>query len=125
MRLLAAALLAAFLAAPAAAFPDRQMTIVLPYSPGITVDQNTVDYLRSINPHVRWVDITERGYMTLDVDAERVQCDWWHFGVDQVESPMAVAPVHAAAWRVESGVARLTEGSGPAPDKSDAPLLAP
>jgi alkaline phosphatase D len=94
-------------------------------SPGIAVDQNTVDYLRSINPHVRWVDIVARGYMTLDVDAERVHCDWWHYGVGLVESAVAVAPIHAAAWTVESGVARLIEGSGPAPDKADAPLLAP
>jgi alkaline phosphatase D len=94
-------------------------------SPGITVDQATVDYLRSINPHVRWVDITQRGYMTIDVDAERIHCDWWHLSVEQIESPTFAAPAHAAAWRVESGVARLIEGSEPAPDKTDPPLLAP
>lgn len=94
-------------------------------SPGIAVDQDTVDYLRSINPHVRWVDITQRGFMTIDIDAERIHCDWWHFSVEQVESPVPVDPSHAAAWRVETGVAHLIEGSGPAPDKPDAPLLAP
>jgi alkaline phosphatase D len=94
-------------------------------SPGIVVSQSLYDYLRSINPHVRWVDITERGYMTLDVDAQRCHCDWWHFGLEQIESPLAATPVHAAAWIVESGVARLIEGSGPAPDKTGAPLLAP
>ncbi len=94
-------------------------------SPGITVDAATVEFLLGINPHVKWVDIVKRGYMTIDVDADRIHCDWWHLTVDEVESPNLATPVHGAAWVVETGVARLIEGSGPAPDRPNPPLLAP
>ncbi|MFV8752823.1 alkaline phosphatase D family protein [Nannocystaceae bacterium ST9] len=94
-------------------------------SPGIAVDDATKEFLLGINPHVKWVDIVKRGYMTIDVDADRIQCDWWHLTVEQVESPNPSTPVHGAAWLVETGVARLVEGSGPAPDKPAPPLLAP
>ena len=48
MRLLAASLLAAALATPAAAFPDRPITVVLPYSPGSATDA----YARALGDHM-------------------------------------------------------------------------
>src|SRR3712207_2616373 len=48
MRLLAAAALFVLLAAPAAAFPDRPITIVLPYSPGSAADA----YARALGDHM-------------------------------------------------------------------------
>jgi alkaline phosphatase D len=30
------------------------------------------------NPQIKWVDLFHRGYALLDVDRERVQCEWYH-----------------------------------------------
>ena len=30
------------------------------------------------HPHVRYADLEQRGYVLLDVDAERAQAEWWH-----------------------------------------------
>jgi alkaline phosphatase D len=40
--------------------------------------------LQLANPHLKYVDLTERGYMLLDVDATRVVSEWWY--VDTVTS---------------------------------------
>jgi alkaline phosphatase D len=40
--------------------------------------------LRSINPHVRYVDLSRRGYLLIDADATRVVGEWWF--VDTVTS---------------------------------------
>jgi alkaline phosphatase D len=37
------------------------------------------------NPHVKWVDLSARGYALLDIDRERVQCEWYH--LDSVTEP--------------------------------------
>ena len=94
-------------------------------SPGIAVDDATKEFLLSINPHVKWVDITKRGFMTIDVDADRIHCDWWHLTPEEIEATGVATPIHGAAWLVETGVARLVAGSEPAPRKSAPPLLAP
>jgi alkaline phosphatase D len=30
-------------------------------------------------PHIRWADISRRGFVVVDIDRERVQADWYHF----------------------------------------------
>ena len=94
-------------------------------SPGLPIDQATVDVLLGINQHVKWVELEHRGYATVDVTPERVHCDWWHLDPSQAESPDAAMPVHAAAWMVETQAPVLIAGSDPAPEKADPPALAP
>jgi alkaline phosphatase D len=94
-------------------------------SPGLPVDQATIDLLLGINQHVKWVELDHRGYMTIDVTSERVHCDWWHLAPEQVISPDPATPTHAAAWAVESQAPVLIEGTGPADEKADPPPLAP
>ncbi|HVH99288.1 MAG TPA: alkaline phosphatase D family protein [Enhygromyxa sp.] len=94
-------------------------------SPGLPVDQATINLLLTNNPHVKWVELNHRGYMTIDIKSERVHCDWWHLDVDAVESPQPATPTHAMSFSVESLVPRLLEQSGPAAEKADAPALAP
>ncbi|MEY4575975.1 MAG: putative alkaline phosphatase [Pseudomonadota bacterium] len=45
-------------------------------------------------PHVKYAQLWRRGYMLIDVTAERVQADWYHF--DAVDRPEPVSPTHAA-----------------------------
>ena len=94
-------------------------------SPGLPVDQATINLLLANNPHIKWVNFTERGYMTIDVKPERIHCDWWHISPNEVESPDPSAPSHAQAFQVESRAPKLIEASGPAAEKADPPELAP
>lgn len=94
-------------------------------SPGLPIDQATIDLLLSINQHVKWVELEHRGYMTIDVRPERLHCDWWHLSSDDAASSTPSTPAHAAAWMVDSQAPVLIEGTGPAAEKDDAPELAP
>ncbi len=94
-------------------------------SPGLPVDMATINVLLASNPHVKWVELDHRGYMTIDVKPERVHCDWWHVSSDEVASPNPATPVHAKAFSVESLVPHLNEEGEPAAEKAEAPALAP
>ena len=94
-------------------------------SPGLPIDPGTIALLQSINVHVKWVDSVNRGYMVVDIQPERVHCDWFHLNAEQIESRDRSEPSHAAAWMVASGTVQLIAGDGPAPGKDDAPVLAP
>lgn len=94
-------------------------------SPGLAVDEGTIAFLQGINQHIKWVDLTHRGYMVLDLTPERVHCDWWHIPGAAVESPNPATPTHGAAWVVEAEVSALLEADDPAPEKPDPPALAP
>lgn len=63
------------------------------------------------NPGTRWVDLTQRGYMVLDVTQERVQADWFHHnGFGEISEQ----DNHGASWFTENGNNRLKETSAPA-----------
>jgi alkaline phosphatase D len=93
-------------------------------SPGLGFDGATATLFATNNPHTRWNDTFEHGYTILDIDSERIQCDWFHIG-GAVGQQAPSDPVFAKAFRVDSGTPRLFEVSEPAPDKADAPPLAP
>jgi alkaline phosphatase D len=82
-------------------------------SPGIPGgnEQFTPIFL-SQNPGIKFGDWEHRGYIVLDVTAERAQAAWFHF--DQVEQPEATESF-ARAFAVYDGENRLTEESAPAP----------
>jgi alkaline phosphatase D len=50
-------------------------------------------------PHVRWADVTERGYCTTDLDRDGVTTTWWF--VHPYENDPAARAVPAAAYRSE------------------------
>ena len=56
------------------------------------------------NPHVRWVEFDDHGYVLLDVTPARIQAEWWH--VDTVLE-RSDAETMAAAWEVRDGTSRL------------------
>jgi alkaline phosphatase D len=61
---------------------------------------------RADNPHVKWTNFSERGYMVLDVTPERAQADWWL--VDTVLEP-SDGQQHGANWLSVRGDNHLTE----------------
>jgi alkaline phosphatase D len=78
--------------------------------------------IRRGNPHFKHVELTQRGYMLLDVDPSRVVCEWWY--VDTVAQPSR-AETLGAAFQVVDGSNRLTPASGQTPAKPNPPALAP
>jgi alkaline phosphatase D len=91
-------------------------------SPGLADPTGgTAAFLRSVNPHMKFIDFNQRGYCLLDVTPERMVCEWWF--VDTVAS---VSEVHTfgTAFEVRAGTNRLAPSAMTTP-RSDAPALAP
>lgn len=85
-------------------------------SPGLPdILLGVVDQARPLNPHVRWIDPKNRGYVVLDVTRERVQAAWFH--VDDVTQTTANV-TFAKAFRVDHGTTRLVEDPAPAPPRT-------
>ncbi|EHR69069.1 phosphodiesterase/alkaline phosphatase D [Burkholderiales bacterium JOSHI_001] len=77
--------------------------------------------LKSINPHLKFVDLSNQGYLLIDADATRVVGEWWF--VDTVTTPSNNQSL-VSALQVLDGSARLV-GSGPTSARTDRPGLAP
>jgi alkaline phosphatase D len=78
-------------------------------SPGVDdPDGQTAGYLKSQNPHFKYVDLNRRGYMLLDLTPQRVVCEWWHLDtVAQVDGNQHLA----VAYQVLSGQPHLQPAS--------------
>jgi alkaline phosphatase D len=92
-------------------------------SPGIDGDTSggIANALRAINPHFKYINLTRRGYMLIDVNPQRVVAEWWF--VDTVASPSNVE-TFANALEVQFGTNHLVP-SAQTPNRSNPPLLAP
>jgi alkaline phosphatase D len=91
-------------------------------SPGLS-DPNggTAAFLRSVNPHFKFIDFNQRGYMLLDVTPARAVCEWWF--VDTVASASNIQ-TFGAAFEVQHGSNRLVASAQTAP-RPQAPAPAP
>jgi alkaline phosphatase D len=91
-------------------------------SPGIDDPSGgTAAFLRSVNPHFKYIELNQRGYMIVDANASRVVCEWWY--VDTVASPSNVQ-VFGTAFEVHSGSNHLVP-SAQTPSRPNPPPLAP
>lgn len=91
-------------------------------SPGLDDPQGqTAAFLRSVNPHFKYIELTKRGYMLIDATRERVVCEWWY--VDTVASPSNVQ-TFGTAFEVRAGTAHLVP-SAQTPSRANPPPLAP
>jgi alkaline phosphatase D len=66
--------------------------------------------IRWMNPHVRYLDTTAHGYLTVDVVPERLQVDYWH--VDRRRRDARER--WGGGWVVPAGEPRLLAASSPA-----------
>jgi alkaline phosphatase D len=91
-------------------------------SPGLDDPSGaTAAFLRSVNPHFKYIDLNRRGYCLLDVQPERVVCEWWT--VDTVAAPSNIETL-AAAFEVRDGSNRLAPAAMTTPP-ANPPALAP
>ncbi len=91
-------------------------------SPGLNDPTgNTAAFLRSVNPHFKFIDLNQRGYMLLDVTRDRVVCEFWF--VDTVAS-ISNVQTFGVAFEVQQGTNRLQPSAQTTP-RNNPPLLAP
>ena len=77
--------------------------------------------LRSVNPHLKYIELTRRGYMLIDADPTRVVSEWWY--VDSVAGP-SNGQSFGAAFQVLTGAPHVV-AAGPTSPRVNPPLLAP
>jgi alkaline phosphatase D len=77
--------------------------------------------LRELNSHLKYVELTRRGYLLLDITPQRVSGEWWY-----VDTVLAKSTVQAfgTALQTPDGSNRLEAGVQSTP-RSGAPPLAP
>lgn len=90
-------------------------------SPGFPSDTASV-FMQS-NPHLRWGNLVDHGYVVVDVTRARVQASWWL--VDDITDPDAGKERFAAAWSLADGTSHLVEDAEAAEPIADAPAPAP
>ncbi len=81
------------------------------------------------SPHMRYAEITKRGYIVLDLDHDRAQAAFYQFDYQAIESAARQHATFATAWAVKSGTCRLESNAAaalprttfatPAPDDTD------
>jgi alkaline phosphatase D len=81
-----------------------------------------VSALRATHPHIKAVDLSRRGYLVLDVTAERMQADWFH--IARIDTP-DLSESFAFGFFTADGQNHLQAAAAPAPGKAEAPALAP
>ena len=92
-------------------------------SPGIDTDTTgaVAGAIKFYNPHFKYVQLTRRGYMLMDVNRDRVVGEWWY--VDTVATPSNIE-TFATAFEVRAGENHLRP-SAQTPSRANPPLLAP
>ncbi len=92
-------------------------------SPGVDSDTTgqIAGGLRFYNPHFKYINLTRRGYMLLDVNRDRAVCEWWY--LDTVASPSNIE-TFATAFAVAFGTNHLVPAVQTTP-RANPPLLAP
>ena len=91
-------------------------------SPGVSDPTgSTAALLRSINPHFKYIELNQRGYMLVDVTPQRVVAEWWF--VDTVVSVSNVQ-TFGNAFETQNGNNRLQPSAQTTPP-ANPPALAP
>jgi len=78
--------------------------------------------IQGANPHMKYIDLLQHGYVVLDLTQDRVQGDWVYCSTitDQDFSDVA-----GGSWLSNDGTNHLQESNGPSPDITDQQYLAP
>ena len=91
-------------------------------SPGLSDPTgSTAGFLRSVNPHFKFIDFNQRGYMLLDVTPQKAVCEWYF--VDTVAS-ISNNQTFGTAFEVQQGTNRLQPSAQTTPP-ANPPALAP
>ena len=89
-------------------------------SPGLNDPGNAIaGYLRSQNPHIKHIDLNQRGYMLLDATPQRVVCEHWFVdtvaAVSNVQTFGIAFQVVAGTNHVQAAAQTMPPANPPAP----------
>lgn len=76
-------------------------------SPGLDIGFGT-SVIQAANDHMKWIDLTQHGYLVLDVNENRVQGEWYF--VDDIENP-STNETMANAFYTNHGDNHLTQSN--------------
>ena len=92
-------------------------------SPGLEPLDGISEALRINNPHMKYIDLAQRGYMVLDIDRNRCQGEWYY--VDTVLEPDNDGESFGAAFFTADGGNHIEAADGPADPPPQPPAPAP
>lgn len=90
-------------------------------SPGLDIGFGT-SVIQAANDHMKWIDLTQHGYLVLDVNQNRVQGEWYF--VDDIENP-STNETMANAFYTNHGDMHLTQSNAVSVRTSPACTQAP
>lgn len=90
-------------------------------SPGLPELSAIQDVIPSMNPHMKYVDLSQKGYLLLDITPERVVGEHWY--VDTIAAASGIESLGAAHMTLD-GENRLSAAE-PTQPREDPPPLAP
>lgn len=82
----------------------------------------TSSLIQYSNPHMKYIELTKRGYVLLDVTAQRIQGDWRH--VSDIKLQPFTTTV-GASWQVNNGERFLRLAMSPIGARTGMPTQAP
>jgi alkaline phosphatase D len=81
-----------------------------------------LNLIQNSNPHVKYGELTKKGYLLLDLNNQRAQADWVY--VSTILERNYTASV-GSSWKADNNANHLTPASGPLPLRANRPLPAP
>jgi alkaline phosphatase D len=79
-------------------------------SPGFPIAFG-VSLIQSLNNHIKWAELTKKGYIVLDIDKNRTQSEWYF--IDDITTPGNNNQSFAKAYYVNNQQRFLNESSSP------------
>ncbi|HEX4887985.1 MAG TPA: alkaline phosphatase D family protein [Luteibaculaceae bacterium] len=89
-------------------------------SPGLDIPLGA-EVIKAGNPHVQYLDLTQKGYLVLHLTDEFIQGDWYYVNVNEPSNN----ETFGAAYRAVSGSNHLRSASTPTTTSSPRPSPAP
>ncbi|MDP6908865.1 MAG: T9SS type A sorting domain-containing protein, partial [Flavobacteriales bacterium] len=81
-----------------------------------------MNIIQAANPHMKYIDLTKKGYLILDLTNQAAQSDWYY--VSDISNPTFTS-AWGAGWKTNDGDNHLTEASSEAPAGVYPPLAPP
>jgi alkaline phosphatase D len=81
-------------------------------SPGLDQLAPIQDAIRLLNPHMKYIDLAQHGYLLLDITPERCQGEWWY--TDTIATASA-ADIFGTAFQAADGKNYLSAGAKSTP----------
>ena len=91
--------------------------------PGVDSDTSgaIAGFLRAVNPHFKYIELTRHGYLLMDVTPQRVVGEWWYV---EAAGSTTNNETFGVALEVQDGANRL-QPSAQTPSRANPPPLAP